>query len=177
MFLNFGAVSLMAPLIQRGATGTDGRLDPALERRQLSVLIRGFSWVLLWAPTMLTQAVLLAVFPDVAWSDIAWLGLGTAAAMIVIGRIYDRLEWRGKTVPTRIATMVMPVRALLTVLAICTGLIATTFLGSAVFDVPIATALMMVAPVVTLGWFAAQAGPGERHAAKAASFGPIALIA
>ena len=62
VFLNFGSVSLMSPLIQESVKDANGVTDKALERRQLSALVRGFAWVLLWAPTMLTQAIMLAIF-------------------------------------------------------------------------------------------------------------------
>ena len=57
VFLNFGAISLMAPLIQSATIRADGTVDQDLERRQMSALLRGFAWILLWAPTTLTQTV------------------------------------------------------------------------------------------------------------------------
>lgn len=99
VFLNFGAVSPMSPLIRQSAVTADGHPDPMLERRQLSALIRGFTWILLWAPPTLSQAVLLSVFPQVRWIDFALLGFGTAMLMVAIGRISDWFEWRNVTVP------------------------------------------------------------------------------
>ena len=57
ILMNFGAVSLLAPLIQRGVradpieTEEDERRAQIRERRQLSALVRGFSPVITWAPT------------------------------------------------------------------------------------------------------------------------------
>ncbi len=60
VLLNFGAISLLAPLIQRGVraepvlNADDERRATIREQRQLSALIRGFAFVITWAPTTLT---------------------------------------------------------------------------------------------------------------------------
>ena len=94
VFLNFGAVSLMAPLIQSATKHPDGTTDINLERRQMSALLRGFAWILLWAPTTLSQAVLLTLFTEIDLGKIFALGIATSILMIAIGYIYDRYEWR-----------------------------------------------------------------------------------
>jgi hypothetical protein len=62
--LNFGALSLLGPLIQRGAE-TDARDNPELAQwrlqRQMSALARGFSWIIAWSPTAVTQALVVSV--------------------------------------------------------------------------------------------------------------------
>ena len=61
ILMNFGAISLLAPLVQRGVRAApienakDERRAQIRERRQLSALIRGFAPVITWAPTTLTQ--------------------------------------------------------------------------------------------------------------------------
>lgn len=161
VFLNFGAVSLMSPLIQESAKRVDGTTNADLERRQLSALIRGFAWVLLWAPTTLTQVILLSIFTEVTWSEIAPLGIGTAAAFILLGRLYDRFEWRG-VIRTGPATKPpLPRTAFLVVCGVCALLIGTTVVGSAATGASIALVLMFVAPLVTVIWFVAQGGPAS----------------
>lgn len=155
VFLNFGAVSLMSPLIQNAARHPDGRVDTALERRQLNALIRGFAWVLMWAPTTLTQAVLLTLFTDVTWQDTLPLGLATGLCFILLGRLYERYEWRGVPRPDG-AVLPVPQMALLSVAMICTGLIGVTLLLAGLFEKTIAQSLMVVAPLVTLVWYLAQ---------------------
>lgn len=155
VFLNFGAVSLLTPMIQESVKDEQGQKDEALERRQLSALIRGFAWVLLWAPTTLTQAVLLTLFQDVSWMDIAPLGIATALGFVIVGRLYDRWEWRGPS-PAPSVIEAVPKRAFGIVFGICVALIGATSVASGSFDWSIAQALMLVAPVVTVVWFAAQ---------------------
>lgn len=163
VFLNFGAVSLMAPLVQKSAVHADGRPFAALERRQISALIRGFAWLLLWAPTTLSQAVLLTIFTEVTLWDIVPIGLATAVGFTVLGRLYDRYEWRGQALPGPVASPDFPRRAAWVVSGICALLIGATFAGSLLFQASIAQTLLFVVPVVTFGWFLGQ----EWHAPRA----------
>lgn len=158
VFLNFGAVSLMAPLIQKSAVHPDGTPDPALERRQLTGLMRGFAWILLWAPTTLSQAVLLTLFTDVDWPRLVAIGLASSAVMIGIGRLYDKWEW--PSTPGQPARLPVPWPAIGKVSTVCTLLIAGTFLLHVASGFSTALSLMFVAPAVTFTWFAAQARAG-----------------
>lgn len=167
IFMNFGAVSLMAPMVQSSAVGRDGEPNPDLERRQISALIRGFTWVIIWAPTTLTQALLLTIFDEVTWRDIAFQGLATAALMILIGRAYDRWEWRGRALPGPSDGLAPPWRALATVAGVCAGLIAATFLLTAVTGFTVAQSLLFMAPLISVLWVWAQ--PRHGH-------GPLGLL-
>lgn len=157
VFLNFGAVSLLAPMIQRSAVGADGTPDPALEQRQISALLRGFAWILLWAPTTLTQAVLLTLFTDVKAGQSLALGIASAGLMVVLGWAWDKLEWRGVR-PKSGARIAPPWPALLIVGVVCFGLIGATMGLRTAAGYSTALALMIVAPSVTLLWFIGQEG-------------------
>lgn len=161
VFMNFGAVSLMGPMVQKSTIGLDGTPNPDLERRQISALIRGFAWVILWAPTTLTQALLLTIFTEVSWGDVAWLGLATGALMIGIGRAYDRWEWRGRPLPGPARGQAVPWRALGIVLGVCVALIATTFALSAMSGFTVAQSLIFVAPLISLLWLWTQPPPAN----------------
>ena len=171
VFLNFGAISLMAPLIQSAAKRKDGTTDTELERRQLSALLRGFAWILLWAPTTLSQAVLLTLFTDIDMSRIVALGIATSVLMITVGLFYDRLEWRGRT-PVQFAPPPFPSTALLRLAMICGTLIAATAALQFAWGFTTALALMFVAPTVTLIWFAAQRPPQTAMAHQLATIWP-----
>src|SRR3546814_8172124 len=61
VLINLGSLSLLAPIIQRGVRGDKLKREEldeialVRERRQLSALLRGFAWFLVWAPTAVTQ--------------------------------------------------------------------------------------------------------------------------
>lgn len=155
-FLNFSAVSLMSPLIQQGAQAFAPDRAADLERRQLSALIRGFSWILLWAPTTLTQAVLLRLFTGVDYGRLLLLGMTSACLMILIGRALDRIEWR-KAVPAAPGPRpALPGREVRIVALICAALLVLTYGGVFITGFSVAEALMFTAPAITLAWLALQ---------------------
>jgi hypothetical protein len=161
----------MAPLIQNAAKREDGTTDTDLEQRQLSALLRGFAWILLWAPTTLTQAVLLTLFTDIDLGKIIGLGIATSVLMILVGLFYDRAEWR--SLPTaRITPPPFPRTALFRLGAVCVTLIAATAMLQIIWGFTTALSLMFVAPTVTLLWFAAQRPPDRAMTTQLCAFWP-----
>lgn len=164
VLLNFGAISLLTPLIQRGAKEMalpDGAAPNAeqLERQQISALLRGFSWMIMWAPTALTQAVLFTSFPDAQASKVIPLGLGASVLMISIGRILDRLTWR-HIPPVATGLSPIPPRASFLRFSLISAVLVTlTFTLAYSANVSAAIGLMLVAPVVMVGWIFAQQIP------------------
>ncbi|MFK7868136.1 MAG: hypothetical protein AB8B58_02730 [Roseobacter sp.] len=173
VFLNFGAVSLMAPLIQSATKHPDGSTDTRLERRQLSALLRGFAWILLWAPTTLSQAVLLTLFTEIDQGKIVLCGIATALVMMGVGFAYDRFEWRGtRPPPATHAALPLPAKAMLRVGCICALLIAGTVALQINAGFSTALSLMFMAPGVTLVWFACQKPVGTAITSQLATFWP-----
>ncbi|MEM6622358.1 MAG: hypothetical protein AAF674_09035 [Pseudomonadota bacterium] len=165
ILMNFGAVSLLAPLIQRGVragpmeTAEDQRRALIRERRQLSSLIRGFAWVIVWSPTMLTQVIILAGVPGVdPFQTILW-GLGLSAIMFLVGWGEDRLRWgKPRMAPGEGAPF--PGRALAEL-----SLVYVFLVGGAValvlgLGLALPEALMTVAPVILIGWVVCQVRAG-----------------
>lgn len=171
VFLNFGAISLMAPLIQNAAKNGKGVVNTDLERRQISALLRGFAWILLWAPTTLTQAVLLTLFTEISYGKIIALGLITSAGMMGVGFFFDRLEWRRALADTAPAPP-FPKTAFWRLAVVCGTLIAATAALQIGFGFTTALSLMFVAPTVTLIWFIAQRPEYTPLPQQLASFWP-----
>ncbi len=155
VFLNFGAISLMAPLIQNAAKNDDGTVDTQMERRQLSALLRGFAWILLWAPTTLAQAVLLTLFTEIDLGKIIVVGLMTSVLMMLLGLVYDRIEWRNVAPPQR-PVCPLPRKHVFRLAVVCSTLIVCTATLQVSYRYSTALSLMFVAPLVTVVWYAAQ---------------------
>ncbi|MEP5809360.1 MAG: hypothetical protein ABJL55_03845 [Roseibium sp.] len=161
VLLNFGAISLLAPLVQRGArvNGRDRQVNARairiMEQRQLSALIRGFSWIIIWAPTALTQAVILFELPQADPVKVITLGLVASLMMIVLGRVEDRVRWRATSFGGPKNCRPFPRRAVVNVLAICGLLIGPTILIASRTHLTTASALMLMAPIVFVLWIAA----------------------
>ncbi len=164
--VNFGAISLLAPLIQRGVAASNAPPDIALirERRQISALIRGFSWIIVWSPTAVTQALLATVVTNVEPHRLLLYGLLTSALMLGVGWSEDHLRWRGLAKRLRAggwkATVPPPFprKAFITLGGVAACIVATVFFFHWLFAVPTPHALMLTAPVILVCWLLAQGG-------------------
>ncbi len=166
VLLNFGAVSLLTPMIQRGArtASNDPQAIRRAEQQQISALLRGFSWMIMWSPTALTQAVLFTTFPSIDHSVTIVLGISAAIIMILIGRFEDRLRWRHVQLPPVAQTQALPVQSVFRFGIICALLIGLTYCVFLLTDVSAAIALMLVAPVMMVAWiFEQQLKTGVRN--------------
>ena len=154
VLLNFGAISLLTPLIQRGVAASTNSHEEAAkaEQQQISALLRGFSWMIMWSPTALTQAVLFTTFPAINLLFVMSLGLAASAVMIFVGRILDRLSGVRSADADNGTAPVFPVRSAWRFGTICAILILSTYLVLYLANVSGAIALMLVAPVVMVAW-------------------------
>ena len=163
VLLNFGAISLLAPLVQRGVraepvvTDEDKRRATIREQRQLSALIRGFAVVIIWAPTTLTQAIIHQSLPGLHSGRVMAMGLAITLVFLVVGWVEDRLRWgRPRRRAPGLRTVPFPVKAArdLGFVALC--LIVGAYGSRALLDITIAQALMLMAPLMLTGWVFAQ---------------------
>ena len=169
MFLNFGALTLLGPLIQRGArTGTEDNsaLAQWRERRQLSALARGFSWTICWSPATVSMAITLSVVTDARLWMVCLCGLLSAnVGSFLIGWRLDRnsgAQARMELTQTRIgitatpANLPFPRRAANRLLLVCLALFGTSVVVSQINGVRVIAALMLVSPFVMFAWVLMQ---------------------
>lgn len=171
VLLNFGAISLLTPLIQRGAkamtSGAPAKQNAAkqMEQQQISALLRGFSWMIMWSPTALTQAVLFTSFPSADPHVVIPLGIGAAALMILIGWIFDRQPDRTLTSLPIYSPEPFPKIAARHFGFVCITLILLTFSIAVTAGVSAAVALMLVAPIIMVAWIFQQNTSLDRRGA------------
>lgn len=186
VLLNFGSISLLVPLIQRGARANRNSEEAAiLERQQISALVRGFSWILLWSPTALTQVVILNAFPEVNHGLAFALGIASVILLVLIGRMEEawywsrHSRWSERAAPEPAAAMPWPSAAGRRFGLLCTSLIALTLLVMWIAGVSAAIGLMLVAPLVMVAWIVAQQWRLKTRRmlnASVAILGEIALV-
>lgn len=161
VLFNAGIVSFLVPLVRSGiAASTPGdSLNPRRERRQLSALLRGFAWTILWSPTALAPLTLLALLPGVDRMLWHMYGLAVFAVMLTIGALEDRLRFRHdrRGMPVRVAAF--PSRPALRLLAVCLALIGLLALAMTMIGTGMVLALMIVCPVLCISWIALQNTP------------------
>ena len=165
VLINLGALSLLAPIIQRGVRG-DGKQREDLdeialvrERRQLSALLRGFAWFLVWAPTAVTQAILPTLIPGVDAGRLVVIGLLLALIMLAVSWAEDALRWwplrrrlrsTGR-LPQR-QKLAFPRAALLRLGCVSALLFGLTLLFTWWGHVLLVAGVMLAAPLVLLVW-------------------------
>ncbi|GAB4363258.1 MAG: hypothetical protein Kow00114_19200 [Kiloniellaceae bacterium] len=172
VLINLGALSLLAPIIQRGVRG-DYRQREDLdeiallrERRQLTALLRGFAWFLLWAPTAVTQAILPTLIPGVDPARLLVTGICLALLMLAVGWAEDALRWlplrrrlrSSGRLPQR-EKLPFPRAALTRLGAVSALLFGLTLLFTAWGGVLLVGGVMLAAPIVLLVWVFMQQRP------------------
>ncbi len=170
---NLGAVSLVTPLVRRAAQeAPDDPLTPVRERRQLSAILRGFAWSVVWSPTAVAP---LAVMQLMGGIDRArWIALGAvlATVMLAVGWVEDRWRWRHFTarargVPPPVSPP-FPGRAFLGFAGVCIAFAGLTATVKVLTGQRVPPSLMAAAPLLLVGWIAvqqlggSQAGPVVR---------------
>jgi hypothetical protein len=162
ILMNFGAVSLLSPLIQRGVradpitTPEDERRAKIRERRQLSALIRGFAFVVCWAPTTLTQVIILDAVPGLDPTKAILIGLSLSVIVLGIGWTEDRLRWGA---PRMVMDQdgAFPHRAAMDLLIVYAVLILGALIVQGLTGLNLPSALMSIAPLLLIGWVIRQA--------------------
>ncbi|GAG60758.1 unnamed protein product, partial [marine sediment metagenome] len=160
--LNFGALSLLGPLVQRGVRG-DGAQDKTVteirERRQLSALDRGFSWIIAWSPTAVANAMVPVIVVGAQPGRMAMMGGVAAVAMFFVGWLEDKLRFRSlraslaaKGVHVGIETPKFPKAPFWWFVSICLVLVGLAIAFMVSFQVSMVAALMLAAPLVTALW-------------------------
>ena len=159
---NLGTVSLLAPLIRKAAAeAPDDPLTPVRERRQLSALLRGFAWGVVWSPTAVAPLALMDLIPGI--DRLAWMAMGLAMTilMMAVGWAEDQITWRAAqraaALRGRPAPPPFPGTALATFTGICAayGVIVGSLMMLA--GVSVVAGLMGAAPVLLVVWLVLQA--------------------
>jgi hypothetical protein len=178
VLINLGSLSLLAPIIQRGVRGDHRQREDldeiALlrERRQLTALLRGFAWFLLWAPTAVTQAILPTLIPGVDPARLVITGICLAVLMLAVGWAEDTLRWlplrrrlrSSGRLPQR-EDLPFPRAALLRLGAVSALLFGLTLLFTAWGGVLLVGGVMLAAPIVLLVWVFMQQQPAGQSVA------------
>jgi len=189
VIINVGAIALLAPLVQRGVRAHAGKagLDARAavhEQRQLAALLRGMPWVIVWAPTTVTQALLPSVIEGIEGPRFLFLGLIVAAIVFVLGALEDQVRWRRRLRALesdereqRGTRGPFPRRAFIDLLGVCAAFAGLAIAVVLLAGVPTVAALMVSAPVMLVVWLIAQHAGEPGSNARAALLGQLRHIA
>ncbi|MEM0989251.1 MAG: hypothetical protein AAGK00_10255 [Pseudomonadota bacterium] len=161
VIFNLGTMTLIAPVIRRAAEeAPDDPLTPIRERRQLSAVLRGFAWCVVWSPTAVAPLALLTLIDGIDRPRWMAIGFGLAVAMLIVGWAEDRWRWRNHTAaalglpPVKRASM--PVPAVLRFAGVCLSFVGLTIAILTLGDLGVPSSIMAAAPLLLLGWLVAQ---------------------
>jgi hypothetical protein len=158
-------------------TPEDERRAAIREQRQMSALIRGFAVVITWAPTTLTQAIILHALPGLHAGRVMAMGLALSGALLLVGWAEDRLRWgRPRQRAPGLPVVRFPLVAARDLGLVGLILIAGAYSARAAFHTTTAQALMLMAPLMLVGWVFTQnaaRGAGQAVAAIRRRLGEI----
>jgi hypothetical protein len=160
VLFNVGVVSFLVPLIQRGIERTtpgDAR-NPVRERRQISALLRGFAWCVIWSPTAVAPIAVAALIPGVDRQLWMIYGFGAFLAVMVLGAAEDRWRHRHLRPGPAPAPMPTPWAAFARFAAACGWLFGMTALVVWLTQETVIFGLLMACPPMLVGWLLVQNG-------------------
>lgn len=169
VLFNIGVLSFLVPLVQRGiehATPNDPS-NPIRERRQISALLRGFAWAVVWSPTAVAPLAVAELIPGTERG--VWMIYGAILFVIVlvIGALEDRFTFRNFRPANMMITPPVPVIGALRFLAACTWLFGMTAIFVWLTGDTVIFGLLMSCPLMLVGWLFVQNGfPNPEFAAK-----------
>ena len=181
VMMNFGALILLSPLVQRGAKDETGTLSPEIvairEQRQLCALIRGFSWFIAWAPTSIAQVVVVTIVTGASAFTVAVMGAIAAVLVIIAGWIEDwffgaKLRKRLGPSAAPAVSSSLPTKAFQRLGAVYALLIGLSLLIAWLLDTRLVNGIMLSALPITAIWITAQlkAGHGDGRDLKTRAY-------
>ena len=165
IILNFGVVNLFGPMVM-GAIARHSELERARRQRMMLAVVRGFSLVMLWCPTTVAQALILAAVPGLTWAAMLPYTLGSA---VLAGALGFALDWvqRGPQPDAHGDVKAPSLRPLLTLCGVVGVFLVMIIATSQARGQAIVLAIVPVAPLFSALWMLIGGWP--RHGTQAAA--------
>lgn len=158
VLFNLGIISLLTPLIRKGVEKEQADVADIRERRQLTSMLRGFSWSVVWSPTAIAPLAVLELIDGISREWWSIYGLMCTAAICIIGWAEDR--WRFRNVQRNPARprqqLKLPLLALVSFFSVLLSLVCLTVLVSYFSGESFVFGLLVSCPLVMMLWLWAQ---------------------
>ncbi len=153
---NLGIISLIAPLIMKGTEDPSDPRNPIRQRRQISAMLTGFGWGVVWSPTAIAPLALLTLLPGA--DRISWMIAGASIAMVVLlaGWGEDKMRWKPGATAIPFDPPAFPKAAFGGFATLCLMLLILTLSSMAVFEQTVVFGLMLASPIILVGWLMLQ---------------------
>ena len=168
MILNFGALTLLGPLIQRGARSIEAGNEAIVkwrEQRQISALMRGFSWTVAISPATVSLAITVSVVKGANLLVVCLYGFSVVLGALVIGWGLDlntgrvaKVALKGSGQETKVSGTIenFPYASARRLAVVCVTLFTVSMITVLLSGSRIVPALMLASPVVTVLWLSIQ---------------------
>lgn len=158
ILLNFSTLGLLGTMIAKGvAPGEDAeaRRIAAIRRRRMTLaMLRGFSSLPMWSPITVTMALITAAIPQASYLQIVVWSAPMAVTILLLGWVIDRFSYSRRALPGLPETPSL--WGLLPLMGIVV-LVPSLALGiGEILQVSLIQALLLVLPLVSLGWLVIQ---------------------
>ncbi len=153
---NLGIIALIAPLIMKGTEDASDPRNPIRQRRQISAMLTGFGWGVVWSPTAIAPLALLTLLPGA--ERIPWMIAGFLIALVVLlaGWAEDKARWKPGAFSQPMVPPAFPKSAFAGFGGLCLVLLFLTLSSMAIFDQTVVFGLMLSSPVILVGWLMLQ---------------------
>ncbi|MEX0624788.1 hypothetical protein [Saccharospirillum sp.] len=174
LILNFGVLHLLGLMVTRGntlaAAAGNVSIQRTRQRRMSLAMLRGFAALPMTSPFSITLALLLTIIPGLRWQDILPIGFVTALLLILIGWIQDFRHNPRRAPPGMEASQKryswQPAVQLVGLIGLLTG---GAFLLETTTELSLTLAVIMISPLVGIGWLAWQGN-------RAGTWGALVLL-
>ncbi len=158
ILFNLGIISLLTPLIKKGVETEQPDIAAIREQRQLTAMLRGFSWGVVWSPTAIAPLAVLELIDGISRELWTVYGLICAAVICLVGWAEDR--WRFRHLRRSSARLrqqaILPLPALIGFLSVLILLFSLTVLISSLSGDSFVFGLLVSCPMVMLVWLWGQ---------------------
>jgi len=142
--INLAALALLTGTLQRP-------MPQDTRTRMVAAITRGFATAANWSPFFIGVTVILAMVPQLRWSELAPWGFGLALVQLITGFVWDRLRHRHRSMQPTGTPLAGAAGALRRVvpLALLLGAIP---IGAELLHLPMSVVIVLTVPPISLLW-------------------------
>lgn len=165
LLLNYGAIALLGSLVTASAREErDPQIRSIRMRRMLLAVQRALVSTIPWSPLSFSVAISTTLIPGASWSTLVLPSFVSGLILIGIGYALDTIFKPRVTRPRQATPSDQGWGALRPLVLLLVTIFAAVALLHTVSGVRTVGVVALVVPLVSAGWIAAQAEPGNRVA-------------
>ncbi len=160
VLFNLGILSILSPLIQKGLLREQesSQITALKERRQISAMLLGFAWCVVWSPTAIAPLALYELIEGIDRQLWTYYGLAMAVIVCFIGWMADKVQYqalsRRNLAREPVAFPLLPFMKFVVMLAL---LFVFSASFSYIADDSFVFGLLLSCPIIMVLWFFSQA--------------------